>query len=1105
MGRPNEARRILREALDRPGDPVSVTLMLAELEDRAGATARAVELLHKVLGDDPGNLSAARMLAKMLLDEGKADEAVRVVAAASSSTESGELAELAGEICMAQGRYAEAVAAFGPRASLSSRGRRLRRRSWWRSGEPFRHRSGRGAAPATVALTGTAARPPDPPDAVLETITWARWLSDQNRHDDARQVISEALAEHGRHPRLLACAAKVEDSADAPNRALYLWREAYRGVPQDVDVVCGLAICLGSTLVRPSNTFRVSDALQVLNRFSDQSHPEIRTARADVLRFNDCSAARVVAAYGPVGDLSRAAARTRRRLWWRSAGPFGQLSLRVADRVRGERRACSRTEPVPRTEVESEAVAEVLDSIRQLPPSAARERIEEAWRQHGRQPSLLLAYVDAADSDRAYWQGLVVAAEAARSSPDSLDTVSSLAWALDATHGYGSALQVLASLPAAARQTVEARVFAGSLHRYEGYFALAATAYGDPRDLDGYDRKSRRHCARRALLRRLRAASRDDVGAIDPASFDPVPPGIAQVLDRAATLIDEPARMRELAKAALEEHGRHPRLLLVLAVAERLYGDRHASAALAAEAMHAAPEDPLIVAEAIRELWLADYDADALRAITDLSEQLNSSPAIRGTAGEIYRYWRLRAHAVAAFGRSGLEAWRWRMRRACWWRTGGPVGRIRSSILTREDTLLSGLALPAPQAAALSALPLPTPVATAVRGDLAAYQMIRTHRTVFRPGILGDWLDRTFGPVSTIIVFAALTLAEHLRWPSAGIARNLTAAALATAAEAATLWILGKITTRWATRIGVAAACGVGGAFLLRSPGQWAFGAGLALIALALVIVAAYILRQIVGFAWRIQIARWQREEAETGVLSALLDLLGELIVPQQRRDASVRRTWMADLERVAVIVERDLPYALRSGDLDSQSAIAARARSAATALREMKQAVALPGGAAWQDLIEQLTGLAAALARHDFVSWPHHQPEVTPARPSRPLWRQVMDVGRNVLLIFGPALVAYMLPLVVPLSGPGLSWLRFSSIVWALLGSLIALDPAWTDRMAKMRQGLDLLRNATPPKGAESSASPYGPADAAPPQAPDTPRRTPARPPRPRMTRTRR
>jgi hypothetical protein len=164
-----------------------------------------------------------------------------------------------------------------------------------------------------AATTGTVARPPDPPDAVAEAMTWAMWLSERDRFDDARQVIAETLAEHGRHPKLLACSAQVEDDADALNSALYLWREAYREAPEDVDVVCGLALCLASVLVQPYNTYRVSDALRVLDRFSDQSHPKIRTARAWVLRLNGSSAARVVAAYGPVGGLSSGAARTRRR------------------------------------------------------------------------------------------------------------------------------------------------------------------------------------------------------------------------------------------------------------------------------------------------------------------------------------------------------------------------------------------------------------------------------------------------------------------------------------------------------------------------------------------------------------------------------------------------------------------------------------------------------------------------------------------------------------------------------------------------------------------------------------------------------------------------
>jgi hypothetical protein len=146
------------------------------------------------------------------------------------------------------------------------------------------------------------------------------------------------------------------------------------------------------------------------------------------------------------------------------------------------------------------------------------------------------------------------------------------------------------------------------------------------------------------------------------------------------------------------------------------------------------------------------------------------------------------------------------------------VGWIRSSIQAREDSLLSDLSLPAPQAVGLSLLSLPTQVADAVRGDLATYHMTRTHLTVFRAEVLADWLKRIFVPISAVVVFVALALAERLRWPSAGIVHSLMAV-LATAAAMVVLWILDKISRDWAT-ICVAVASGIGAAFLLRSPGQ---------------------------------------------------------------------------------------------------------------------------------------------------------------------------------------------------------------------------------------------------------------------------------------------
>jgi hypothetical protein len=96
-------------------------------------------------------------------------------------------------------------------------------------------------------------------------------------------------------------------------------------------------------------------------------------------------------------------------------------------------------------------------------------------------------------------------------------------------------------------------------------------------------------------------------------------------------------------------------------------------------------------------------------------------------------------------------------------------------------------------------------------------------------------------------------------------------------------------------------------------------------------------------------------------VLAALLDLLWDLIVPRQRRGAGMRQAWMANLERLTVPIARDLPDALGSGDQNSQGTVAAQAREAAAVLHGMKRTIVMPNGAAWQEMIEQLTGLAAA------------------------------------------------------------------------------------------------------------------------------------------------
>lgn len=87
------------------------------------------------------------------------------------------------------------------------------------------------------------------------------------------------------------------------------------------------------------------------------------------------------------------------------------------------------------------------------------------------------------------------------------------------------------------------------------------------------------------------------------------------------------------------------------------------------------------------------------------------------------------------------------------------------------------------------------------------------------------------------------------------------------------------------------------------------------------------------------------------------------------------------------------------------------------------------------------------------------------------------MDATRTVLVIFAPPAVAFLLPLVAPLSGPGVPWLRFATTVWALLGTIIALDPDWSNRIAKMRQWINLMRSVTPTvnSGGDSSSAEQG------------------------------
>ena len=138
--------------------------------------------------------------------------------------------------------------------------------------------------------------------------------------------------------------------------------------------------------------------------------------------------------------------------------------------------------------------------------------------------------------------------------------------------------------------------------------------------------------------------------------------------------------------------------------------------------------------------------------------------------------------------------------------------------------------------------------------------------------------------------------------------------------------------------------------------------------------------------------------------------------------------------------------------------------------LRDLKRTAAMPNEESLHAMTGHLNSLAVALASGNFDRWPMPQSAIPVTPVKRPLWWRLMQIGRTTLVIIGPPLVAFLVPHVAPVTGPGLGWLQSASLVWALLAAVVALDPALSDRIAKMRAMLSLLRDAMPPGGVGTS-----------------------------------
>jgi tetratricopeptide (TPR) repeat protein len=1059
-GKTAQARQALLGALDRLGDLPDLVIRLAVLEFDDHHAAQAVELLGEVLVGQPGHLEASWRLALILLSVGNGEEAAAVIDELPPQARA-ELGELAGEILRALGRHSEAVEAFGRDASLSRRGRWLRRRSWWRSGGPFSRPRRRAARSSQTGSRHTANQ--EPADAVLEVVSWAEWLEAAGRRGDARQVLTDALNARGRHPRLLSCLAELEDSDGAARTALYLWLEAYRVAPDDVDIVCGLADQLGRTWFA-AGVQRYQEALQVLDALPGSELPKVRATRGDILAYAGISRARVAAAYGRSQGLPAEVRHYRRFCWRRSAGPLGRALMHLIDWRLGPWPAVA-DHPVQCVGAESEEVARLLDSLDDLPPSSARERIEEAWHQHGRLPSLLLAHAGLDWDADADWQSLVLAAEALRADAENIDAACYLARSVRYLYDYRAAVKVLESMPRHIRRSVAIRVALGELYRDAGNFAEALAAYGDPRDLRRPYRRNRRRCVLRGLLQRWQPGERENRGPFDLAMLIP-DFGIAHVLDESELLRDSPDHGCAVLEAGITDHGRHPLLLLALATTRWLAGDLGSWEMLDTEAAANTRQNSYGTAMAIRDLWDGDFDAEAQRMLNNLPEEIADSAPLRALVGSMYHSWRLPCQAVLAYGNALLDESGSRIRRACWWRTGGPYSRLRNRIESEERAVMSGWEIPEAQLTALATLTFPPGIQAEIKAELSLYRMFLLYHTQQILGVIAAWFTLVVVPVAAVLATAALIVIDNLRWRADQGWEAVVTAIAVTAAAYLVVRIRAMLSNdTWIVLI-FAACSALAAAFLLQAARPWIFAAGLLLATVAMATVSAYVVRKASQTLAFIQGRRWRRQNATAAALDALLELLAELPGLQRRNNALGRRQWMAGAEIAATALERDLPYARSSGDPDSQAIIASRARGAAEALRAVKPAVALADQKSWVEVTRELRTLAAAFARNDFMALPEAEPaEATPRQP-QPWWWHATQITRTVLVILAPPLVAFLLPLLVPLNGSGVAWLRLATLVWALLAAIVALDPGITAKVSQMREILRLWREAGPSQG---------------------------------------
>lgn len=450
------------------------------------------------------------------------------------------------------------------------------------------------------------------------------------------------------------------------------------------------------------------------------------------------------------------------------------------------------------------------------------------------------------------------------------------------------------------------------------------------------------------------------------------------------------------------------------------------------------PSRPDLVESELRLLDYLSRSYEALEVLRALPDEVGSTVGCRNAAADLYDQTGFTTLAVDAYGpAAGRIGWRRRYRQRLWWRTGGPLRRVRRRRLESERRALSSWQYRAAERA------------RTLRGVVGAEHLDRLRTTADAHELEETALRLRWGRVAVVAHYAgglaAWAIAVWLVGPSTPLPLAFAAAGV----------LVGHLVLHRAAGLGsdpgsrvfrrslpAVAVAALGGYLIARLPGSgWPAIAGTLVVAAAGVAFGQIVVAFVTGLSRSLALRRFRRGDPRGVALTRLLDLLDRVSPRQWRNSMASRRSWVQELEEVALTLESDLPSTFGPVDARTGQMLHVGSRQAAAALRQLKYDVASgrPGG--WKRVETVLRWDIKALATGELGRLATADPP--PARPVHRTRRQVAFWLTRMLVFAGlPLTVVLVAQPWLRFNDAILNWARVLSVGWALLYVLLTADP---------------------------------------------------------------